>query len=195
MMNAGLIARTGLETHSDNTIMPRSPHRYRQPFIEASRAANRSVRRVERDNTIPAPVDCSNFRAAPQEERHCCCSEVRMSPCARNRNVPLSWRSLRRSQIGTDGDEYEGIDVRGGGGAGEGGDVEPEIGRSLAASGVSAGEARDAALSSQGREGAPAWLGRPTVESRAAGGGAAADSCAALTKERRGCGAQARGPA
>src|SRR4030095_2546801 len=109
-----------------------------------------------------------------------------MSPCARNRNVPLSWRSLRRSQIGTDGDEYEGIDVRGGGGAGEGGDVEPEICRGLAASGVSAGEARDAALSSQGREGAPAWLGRPTVESRAAGRGGRAESCGDSTKTQRG---------
>src|SRR4030095_5934510 len=102
MMNAGLIARTGLETHSDNTIMPRSPHRYRQPFIEASRAANRSVRRVERDNTIPAPVDCSNFRAAPQEERHCLTSWRKLAdrtcPMTRNRLllasvvvVSISW--------------------------------------------------------------------------------------------------------
>src|SRR6266566_99280 len=103
-----------------------------------------------------------------------------MSPCERNRNVPLSWWPLGRLPIGKDGDECEGIDTGGGVEPREGGHTEFGFGGDIVGRELSPGEASGASVSG-GR-------GERTEAPRRGG---RVESCAAHGRARAGGGARA----
>src|SRR5688572_10018158 len=94
-----------------------------------------------------------------------CCDSVIVSPVRLVRNVPLSLRPLRRSWIGTDSDEHERVEARGGIGACRGRDVDLGGGGGVDGRELPPGQAIGSPLSSKRRSGIAAWQRRAGVES------------------------------
>src|ERR1700680_1000355 len=93
------------------------------------------------------------------------------APLGLVRNVPLSLRPLRRSWIGTDSDEYEGAEARGGVGACRGEGLGLAARGDVAGGELPSGETLVSPVSKERRSGTASWQRRASVESGDGGAG------------------------